>query len=148
MNVIRQHHTPGKAFTLIELLVVIAILAVLVGLLLAAVQKVREAAARAQCQNNLRQIGLALHGYEHQLGACPPGSLNRGGDKTPSPGWGWPVFLLPYLEQGPLYRTLGAPQANFGNGANPVPATALTQTTLSVFRCPADPGPPTNPYYD
>jgi prepilin-type N-terminal cleavage/methylation domain-containing protein len=131
-------HRGGRysGFTLVELLVVIAIFAVLVGLLLPAVQKVREAAARASCENNLHQIGLALHSYHDTQGSFPPGFRCAQPQADPdytSPGWGWAALILPYLEQGNL-----ASQIDYTLPIEHASNLAARTTIVKLYVCPAD----------
>src|SRR3954469_15656726 len=93
-----------RGFTLIELLVVIAIIAVLISLLLPAVQSAREAARRAQCVNNIKQIVLACHNYENQVSSFPPDSIADGG--WAGTWWAWPAFILPQMEQNAIYNSI------------------------------------------
>jgi prepilin-type N-terminal cleavage/methylation domain-containing protein/prepilin-type processing-associated H-X9-DG protein len=154
-------HVPSRsrtAFTLIELLVVIAIIAILIALLVPAVQKVREAAARTQCQNNLKQIGLGLHNYHDSVKKFPVGQYD---DDTRN--WGWMSFFLPYVEQAGIYRqlttaTTTAPDPmwippNGGDGpnglnvdslpdnqenVNTTTGGAVIRTIVPIFICPSD----------
>lgn len=124
-----------RGFTLIELLVVIAIIAVLVALLLPAVQQAREAARRAQCKNNLKQMGLALHNYADVCRVLPPGFIAGANFAVTTPGWGWGAMILPYLDQAPLYN-----KANFSLPVEHANNSAVVQTVLPAFLCPTDVG--------
>ncbi|MCZ2340961.1 MAG: DUF1559 domain-containing protein [Bacteroidales bacterium] len=116
-----------RAFTLVELLVVIAIIAILIGLLLPAVQKVRAAAARAKCTNNLKQIGLALHGYENAMQAYPVVHYQSG----ISEAWSIQSYLLPYIEQDGLFRMV-----NFSGMYKLQPL--VTQQRIPIYLCPSE----------
>jgi prepilin-type N-terminal cleavage/methylation domain-containing protein len=126
-----------RGFTLLELLVVIAIIGVLIGLILPAVQKVRERAYRVQCTNNVKQLGLALHQYHDLYRSFPPGVSYRNG-KDPYPHLSWLARLLPYIEQDELWRlTQAAYQQDKWPGHNP-PHVGL-DTVIPLFCCPSDP---------
>jgi prepilin-type N-terminal cleavage/methylation domain-containing protein/prepilin-type processing-associated H-X9-DG protein len=132
---------PGRrpAFTLIELLVVIAIIAVLMGLLLPAIQKARESASRSQCTNNLHQIGLALHSYHGIYERFPPGCVGNGGTASaPNPAWAWSTLILPYMEQENLYNQFSPDtlslQTAFQNNLGAL------QLPIKTYLCPSDPG--------
>jgi prepilin-type N-terminal cleavage/methylation domain-containing protein/prepilin-type processing-associated H-X9-DG protein len=125
-----------RGFTLIELLVVIAIIAVLIGLLLPAVQKVREAAGRMKCADNLKQLGLAMHNYHDTMGTFPPAYVNKGpyGNTSFSFSHGWAPFLLPYIEQQPLYNLYRWDVPLFDPGNR-----AVVSRHLKLFQCPPAP---------
>src|SRR5438105_5092071 len=133
-------HRTRAGFTLIELLVVIAIIAILIGLLVPAVQKVREAANRSTCQNNLKQLALAMHNYHGAYKKFPKDAYGGIEGKGGPPAWQlWENFsanykLLPYIEQTGLFNQFGftGPYTAYINGAN-----APMQQTLSIFICPS-----------
>lgn len=129
-----------RGFTLIELLTCVSIIGLLIALLLPAVQAAREAARRASCTNNLKQIGLALHNYHDALGAFPmsyaAGSPFIDGAADTAPGWGWAAMILPQMEQPALFNA-----ANFGLPVEAPRNTTAARTMLSPYLCPSDPTP-------
>lgn len=135
----------NSGFTLIELLVVIAIIAILIALLLPAVQQAREAARRTQCRNNLKQLGLAMHNYLDVFQKFPINiyggyttcyTLVVGGYDQNSYSWGFPVRILPYVDQAPLYNTINP-------GANTIAGSGQMNAVVPGFKCPSDPQDPT-----
>ena len=150
------------AFTLIELLVVIAIIAILIALLLPAVQQAREAARRTQCKNNLKQFGLAMHNYHDALQIFPPGVVQPPGtlwstctmmsNATAVPNgdarlWGWGTFLLPYIDQAPLFNQLKPDGCRMPNENATFNGATLLQQPLAAYRCPTDIGVAVNAYH-
>ena len=131
-----QRRPPRRAFTLLELLVVVAILAVLVGLLLPAAQKVRDAAARARCLNHLRQIGLGLHSYHDTHGRLPPGVSYRDG-ADPQPFMSWLTRILPHVEQPALWAQAERAFAQDKWFENDPPHRGLA-TVVPLYGCPVD----------
>ncbi|MBX6312450.1 MAG: DUF1559 domain-containing protein [Isosphaeraceae bacterium] len=125
------HPRPRRGFTLIELLVVIAIIGVLVALLLPAVQAAREAARRAQCLNNLKQIGIAMHNYADSWGGLPPGGRYPDSGR-PEQYHGWGTMILPYLEQANLFNSY-----NYDISFFEVPNQTAVNTQLGIYLCPS-----------
>ncbi len=126
-----------RGFTLVELLVVISIIVLLMSLLLPAIQKVRAAADKLACANNLKQIGIASHHYHIDYGYFPPGYTASGsyvdGQNDTAPGWGWASYLLPYIEQDNLYRKI-----NFTLPIQDSRNAAAVQTFVKLYICPSD----------
>lgn len=143
-QITRRTWNGRKGFTLVELLVVIAIIGVLIALLLPAVQQAREAARRMQCQNNLKQIGLALHNYHDtflSLSAANQGMPNAAGTNYNGHGWTWHANILPYLEQKTLYDAIQGPDG-FGNESGSTTAgkaLIALETDVMAFWCPSQP---------
>jgi prepilin-type N-terminal cleavage/methylation domain-containing protein/prepilin-type processing-associated H-X9-DG protein len=138
-----QRRYASKGFSLIEMLAVISIVALLLALLLPAIQAARESSRRIECSNHLRQFGLALMNYDSQSRGLPSGYVSN--EKTWwSAGWSWSSFVLPFIEQQPLADELGIATTTFGNGTEFAEPDEWTRVCLRVFTCPSDTGPALN----
>lgn len=140
----------SAGFTLIELLVVIAIIAILISLLLPAVQQAREAARRTQCRNSLKQLGLAMHNYHDVVNMFPGVSYDheiQGGDENLHASYAWGVFLFPYLDQAPAYNRLNPGGMRMHDAVKDANLLSVMQSPLEVFRCASDTGPKLNSHY-
>ena len=131
-----------KAFTLIELLVVIAIIAILIGMLLPAVQKVREAAGRAKCSNNIKQLSLAMHNYLAVYNAFPQTQFDARGGQVDLANWGWIPKLLPYIEQEALAKLV-----DFNDSYSTPRTLPVRMAVIQSLNCPSDPKPASNNTY-
>ena len=131
-----------KAFTLIELLVVIAIIAILIGMLLPAVQKVREAAGRAKCSNNIKQLSLAMHNYLAVYNAFPQTQFDATGGQSGLANWGWIPKLLPYIEQEALAKLV-----DFNDSYSTPRTLPVRMAVIQSLNCPSDPKPASNNTY-
>lgn len=146
---LNHSHADHRGFTLIELLVVIAVISILIALLLPAVQSAREAARRAQCVNNLKQIGIALHNFHDTNNEFPAGYIdgqtnpNDTPDLDMGPGWGWASALLPFIDQQPLFNSI-----NFNQNITSLSNLTSVTTTINGFLCPSDPYPQHVVLYD
>lgn len=126
----------SAGFTLVELLVVIAIIGILIALLLPAVQAARESSRRTHCANNLKQIALGVFNFESANGQFPPGWTR---DRAFGACWGWGTYILPFIEQGPIYDVLAPHNRHLEDAAADPAGLRALQTPISTYRCPSDP---------
>lgn len=138
----RQGTKKRAGFTLVELLVVIAVIGILAAILMPAVQAARESSRRTQCGNNLKQLGLAVHSFHNAQNRYPSGTVHSSddGDPTGTAGFGWAVYLLPYLEEKDLYLKLQLPTSELHDILKVAMKRELAQVPLSMFRCASDTG--------